>query len=104
MIGVIVKTELDADELSLDWVPEALDINLINSAFQDLLGYTPSKEQFTHDVDSTLIHFTIDDMRHPKAIAFSCTASSPEAELINSLAEKLNAKIYDSEMCEFIQL
>ena len=104
MIGVIVKTELDADELSLDWVPEALGINLVISAFQDLLGYTPAKEEFTHDVDSTLIYFTIDDMQYPKAIAFSCTANSPEAELINSLAEKLNAKIYDSEMCEFRRL
>ncbi len=104
MIGVIVKTSLEANELSIDWVPDELDIKLVESAFQELLGYAPTTDKFTHNNESTLIHFTIDNLQKPRAISFSCTASSAEAELINLLAKKLNAKIYDSEMCEFIRL
>lgn len=104
MIGVIVKTDKSADELNLDWVPESMNSQSINEAFQSLLGYSPGSEEFTHNSDGALIHFTIDNMRLPRAITFSCTTGTRESNIISTLAAKLQAKIYDSEACDFVQL
>ncbi len=104
MIGIIVKTDNEADELNEIWQPDRLYKENVNNAFINVLGYAPTNDEFTHDENGCLINFTIDNIEKPKSITFSCAASSTEAEIINKIANILSAKIYDSESSEFISL
>jgi hypothetical protein len=104
VIGVIVKTEMDAEELSLNWLPDSMSEQAITTAFQETLTYSPNKKEFVHEQGQCLIHFTIDDGKPPRAISFSCSVNQSSAQLLNKLAKMLNAKIYDSESCCFVEL
>ena len=104
MIGMIVKTDQQIDELTKDWVPDGFDVQKLLGAFINVLGYSPTTEEFCHDQDDNLMYFTVDNLEQPRAITFSCSAGGTEAVLINSLAADLKAKIYDIEMNKFVQL
>ena len=104
MIGMIVKTDKRADELTEDWVPDSIDIQMFYNAFIHVLGYSPITEEFCFDRDGNLIYFIVDDLQAPRAVTFSCSAGGTEAGIINRLAADLEAKIYDSESGDFVQL
>ena len=104
MIGVIIKTEKQANELTEEWIPDIIGVSNLDDAFTQVLGYSPTTEDFCHDKDGNLIYFTVDDLQEPRSIAFTCTVSGSEAAIITDLATILMAKIYDSESGEFIQL
>ena len=104
MIGMIVKTNQQIDDLTEDWMPDGIDIQKLVGAFINVLGYSPTTEEFYHDQDDSLIYFTIDDLKNPRAITFSCSSGGAEAALINSLAADLDAKIYDIESNDFVRL
>jgi hypothetical protein len=103
MIGIIVKTDREVEELNQDWVPSAFNASELSAAFEEVLGYVPSIEEFCHKKGETLIYFTVDDLSEPKAITFNCTMVSAQAEIIKSITKMLGAKIYDSESGSFVE-
>ena len=101
MIGIILRAQDNIENLSSDWVPEAILSSDVNAAFVNILGYAPYKEEFTYDDGDSLIHFTIDNLSEPRAITFNCTMSGENAAIIKKLTYQLGAKIYNSESGEF---
>lgn len=104
MIGLILKSEQSIEEWGNDWIPDPIDSQTLNEAFLEVLGYQPKQEEFCHDKGGNLIHFTIDDLDSPRSITFNCTPNEVESKIISRLSKHLNAKIYDSEMSDFVQL
>jgi len=104
VIGIIVKTEAEVEDLDQEWIPEAFELSALNKAFEDAIGYIPSKEEFCHDKGDALIYFTIDDLNEPRAITINCTLSGVQAEIIKTIASRLDAKVYDSETCGFVDI
>ena len=104
MIGIILRTDKESDALDENWQPEDIAIEEVNNAFLNTVGYVPTNNEFTHDKNDCLIHFTLDNLEKPKSITFSCAINSLEAKIINKIAKDLKAKIYDSEASDFIQL
>ncbi len=102
MIGIIVQTDKEVEDLDKDWVPSIFSVSELSKAFEQVLGYAPSSEEFCHEEGETLIYFTIDDLEEPRAITFNCAMSGAQAVIIKSLTSLLRAKIYDSEAGSFV--
>ena len=104
MIGIILRTENGIENMGKEWIPDPINTDDLNSALAEALGFLPKNERFTYDQGSCLIHFTIDDGNPPRSITFNCTPNKTNSAIINSIASKLSAKIYDSEACDFVSL
>jgi len=86
------------------WIPEAFGLSELNTAFEDAVGYAPSREEFCHEKDDVLIYFTIDDLAEPRSVTFNCALIGFQSEIIKNITESLGAKIYDSEACCFVEV
>ncbi len=102
MIGIIVKTDKEVEELEQDWLPETFEFPLFNEAFINALGYAPKNEEFCHESGKILIHFSIDDLIQPRAVTFNCTMSPSQSDIIKEIASMLGGRIYDSEAGTFV--
>jgi len=103
MIGIIVKTDKEIEELDQDWIPSAFSASELSKALEEVLGYVPSTEEFCHEEGGAIIYFTVDDFSEPRAVTFNCTMSGVQAEIIKSITNILGAKIYDSEDGSFVE-
>jgi hypothetical protein len=102
-IGVIVKTDKKAEELSTDWVPEALGSkHFVYGCLEAVLEQSVNKDKFTFDKNGALIHFTVEEEKEPRAITVSYGSGLKELEIIRNICRKLGAKLYDSESCDFV--
>ncbi|WP_041522007.1 hypothetical protein [Gilvimarinus agarilyticus] len=102
MIGIIVQTDKDVDDLDKDWVPSIFSVSELSKAFEKVLGYVPSTEEFCHEEGEILIYFSIDDLAEPRAITFNCTLTGAQADIVKRIAAFMGAKIYDSETGTFV--
>jgi hypothetical protein len=102
MIGVIVRTDREVEELDKNWIPLAFSVSELNGAFDKVIGYAPTTEEFCYEKGDVLIYFTIDDLATPRAVTFNCTMVGNQAEIVKSIASILGAKIYDSEAGTFV--
>lgn len=102
MIGVIVKTDREVENLDKDWTPSAFSASELSGAFEKTIGYAPTTEEFCYEEGDVLIYFTIDDLATPRAITFNCTMTERQAKIVKSITSLLGAKIYDSEAGTFV--
>lgn len=102
MIGIIVRTDREVEELDKNWIPSAFSASELNEAFEKVIGYAPTTEEFCHKEGDVLIYFTIDDLAGPRAVTFNCTMTGDQADIIKSITRILGAKIYDSEAGTFV--
>nr|WP_086937532.1 hypothetical protein [Thaumasiovibrio occultus] len=102
MIGVIVKTAREVEELDEDWIPSAFSASELSGAFEKVIGFVPTAEEFCYEEGDVLIYFTIDDLATPRAITFNCTMAGGQVEIVKSITSLLGAKIYDSEAGAFV--
>jgi hypothetical protein len=102
-IGVIVKTDKNAEELSAEWLPEPLGPKtLVFSCLASVLNQPVNEQRFTYDKDGALINFTVEEGNEPKAITVSYGSSASELEILRNICSKLGAKLFDSESCDFV--
>ena len=102
-IAIIVKTDLSAEEFTTDWVPGPLgNKSLIYKTLAGIMNISVDSDEFKYDKQNTLLHFTVDKEDEPRYISVSYGSGEKELEILHSICNELGAKLYDSEMCEFI--
>lgn len=103
MIGVIVRTNDNTDDFHDDWEPEEIDVFSMKRALTDTIGFAPETERFEYLENNCCIHFTVDDLEHPKSITFNCTEVEEHKEIINKIISIMGAKIFDSDSGDFFK-
>lgn len=104
MIGVICKAQEGMEGLAKDWVPEAFSEFELKTVFYNVLGCELKEESFNYEAGDILIHFTLEGLPAPQAISFSCARSPENQKLIETIAQALRAKVYDSETGDFLEV
>jgi len=102
-IGIIVKTNKSASELSNDWVPEPLGSKqFIYDTLSEILNVSVNSDEYTYDKNNILIYFTIENETNPKAISVSYGSGNNELKILHLICSIIGAKLYDGEASDFI--
>ena len=104
--GIIVATDKTAEELYIEWDPETLGSrSYVYDEIASVLGVgTVLDDENTYDKDDAFIYLKLGDEHPPITISVTYGSRGQELQILKEICFHLRAKLFDSELFEFVDL